>query len=121
MEFEQWKLQEVSKTKSHYVRNTSAKVFGSSKHYYFYCNRYGDYKSKRHMKQQLKLSGSHKIDSTCVAHIKATQDLTTDEIVVEYCGVHNSHDTKLCYLPVPQEIKLSISTSYKVVYQWIVF
>ena len=109
-QFEQWKLQEESKMKTHYVRNTSAKVYGMSKHYHFYCNRSGCYKSKGHTKRQLKLGGSNKIGTTCVSYIQEKQDLKTDKTIAEYCEVHNSHDIKLCHLPVPNDIKLSIAT-----------
>jgi len=37
-DFEMWKTEEESRTKSSYVRDSSAKVYGKSKYYYFYCN-----------------------------------------------------------------------------------
>jgi len=80
-------------------------MYGSSKHHYFYCNRSGNHESKGHTKRQIKLQGSCKAASTCIAHIKAIQNTLTDEIVVEYCSTHNSHDLNLCHLPVPEDIK----------------
>ena len=108
-EFETWKATEESLTKSFYARDSSAKLYGSSRHYYFYCNRSGDHKCKGHTKRQLKLQGSSKTKATCVAHIKAIQDTTTDHVAVEYCSVHNSHDMKLSHLPIPNDIKLTIA------------
>ena len=53
----------------------------------------------------MKLQGSCKAALTCVAHIKAIQNTLSDEIAVEYCSTHNSHDLNLCHLPVPEDIK----------------
>ena len=107
-EFDAWKAKEEKQTNSYYVRDSSAKVHGLLKHY-FYCNRSGNYESKGHTKRQLKLQGSCKTASTCIAHIKVVQNTSTDEVAVEYCSIHNSHDTNLCHLPVPQDIKLLIA------------
>ena len=108
-EFDSWKVKEENQTKSYYVRDSSAKTYGSLKHYYFHCNRSGNYESKGHTKRQLKLQGSCKTASTCIAHMKVVQNTSTDEVTVEYCSSHNSHDLNLCHLPVPQDIRLMIA------------
>lgn len=37
----------------------------------------------------------------------------TEEVAVEYCPIHNSHDLNLCHLPVPEDIKLFIAAKLK--------
>ena len=38
LEFDAWKADEEKQTRSYYVQDSSAKMYGSSKHHYFYCN-----------------------------------------------------------------------------------
>ena len=38
--FNEWKIQEEKTSKSYYIQNSSAKLYGSTKYWYLYCNRY---------------------------------------------------------------------------------
>lgn len=104
-EFSSWKRQEEIRTESCYVRDSSMKTYGSANHYYFYCNRSGDFVPKGHGKRQLKLQSSSKTGTTCVAHIKAIENTLTNAITIEYCSTHNTHGLQLCHLPLPDDMK----------------
>lgn len=107
-EFEKWKAAEELATKSYYVRNSSAKTYGTSKIHYLYCNRSG-HKAKGSGKRQLKLQGSCKIDKVCLSHIKAVENLESNMVSVEYCSTHTSHNMELCHLPIPEAAKHAIA------------
>ena len=81
------------------------KTYGSTNHYYFYCNRSGDFTSKGHGKRQIKLQNSNKAGTTCVAHIKVKENNWTNEIQIEYCSTHNNHELQLSHLPLADDIK----------------
>ena len=105
-EFIKWKEEEEQRTQSWYVRDSSAKLYSEVKHYYFYCNRSGEYKGKDSScrVRQLKTQGSSKAGKTCIAHMKVTEDIVSHKVTVEYCSTHNSHDLQRCHLPIPQNV-----------------
>lgn len=104
-EFSSWKRQEEIRTESCYVCDSSMKTYGSANHYYFYCNRSGDFVPKGHGKRQLKLQSSSKTETTYVAHIKAIENTLTNAITIEYCSTHNTHGLQLCHLLLPDDMK----------------
>ena len=108
-EFSDWKKQEKAKTRSYYVRDSSMKTYGSTNHYYFYCNRSGDFTSKGHGKRQIKLQNSNKTGTTCVAHIKAMENTLTNKIQIEYSSTHNTHELQLSHLPLADDLKSYIA------------
>ena len=108
-EFEEWKIKEETASKSYFVRNSSSKICGSNKFYYYYCNRSGSYKGKGSGKRQLKIQGSCKTGKTCIAHLKVTENLQTQMISVQYCSTHSNHHLELCHLPVPKTTKQLIA------------
>ena len=105
-EFIEWKEKEEQRTQSWYVQDSSAKLYSKVKHYYFYCNRSGEYKGKDSScrVRQLKTQGSSKAGKTCIAHMKVTEDIVSQKVTVEYCSTHNSHDLQCCHLPIPQSV-----------------
>ena len=76
-QFNEWKLQEEKQSKSHYVQNSSVKLYSGTKYWYFYCNRSGAHRFRGKGKRIIKSQGSCKIGSTCIAHMKVMEDTTT--------------------------------------------
>jgi len=60
--------------------------------------------------RQLKNMGSNKSDTTCVAHIKAIENMSTGAVTVEYCAAHNSHNIEICHLPISHDTKAMIAS-----------
>ena len=82
------------------VQNSSAKIYGSVKHLYYYCNRSGHYKPKGHGKRSLQCQGTCRSGNTCIAHIKTMEDTLSKTLVVEYCSTHTGHEIQLSHLPI---------------------
>ena len=89
--FMDWKVKEETKTNSHYIQLCAPQLYGENEHYYFYCNRSGQYTVKGKGKRQIKTQGTSKAGSTCTAHIKAVKTLTTGKITAHYCSTHSNH------------------------------
>ena len=100
----------IEKSKSHYVQNSSVKLYSGTKYWYFYCNRSGAHRFRGKGKRIIKSQGSCKIGSTCIAHMKVMEDTTTGHIIVEYCSTHNNHLTELAHLPIPVDVKHVIAS-----------
>ena len=108
--FLEWKKEEESKTNSQYIQLCSSQVYGNREHWYYYCNRSAHYKPKGKDKRQTKTQRSCKTGNSCTAHIKATRDLTTGEVAVQYCSTHNSHSISLGHLRIPSDTRLKIAS-----------
>ena len=104
-EFNEWKLKEERKSKAHFVQNSSAKIYGSVKHLYYYCNQSGHYKPKGHghfsVKENVEVV-------TLVLHI-SKQWKTHLTLVVEYCSTHTGHEIQLSHLPILDDVRLLIA------------
>ena len=68
-----------------------------------------NYKPRGNQIRQLKSQGTTKIGSQCSAYIKATCNLRTQEVYVQYCRTHYNHSTTLAFLKIPENIRLDIA------------
>ena len=110
-QFLEWKKEEEErKTNSQYVQMRSSQVYGKGEHWYYYCHCSGHYKPKGKEKHQTKAQGSCRTGNSCTAHIKAVRDLTTGEVMVQYCSTHNSHSISLGHLRIPSDTRMKIAS-----------
>ena len=108
--FNEWKKQYESTTRSCYILKCDPYLSNDTKTYYYYCNRGGIYKPRGNQIRQLKSQGTTKIGSQCSAYIKATCNLRTQEVYVQYCRTHYNHSTTLAFLKIPENIRLDIAS-----------
>ena len=71
--FKQRKTDEEIHTKSCYTQKAGSRVRLNSRYWYYYCNRSGEYQTRRAGKRSIKLQGSNKLDNFRTAHMKVTQ------------------------------------------------
>ena len=71
-----------------YVQKCAPQIFQENEHYYYYCNRAGNFNPRGKGEQGLKSQGSSKIISHCSAHIKAIKNIKTNEVTVQYTCTH---------------------------------
>ena len=109
-QFLDWKKEEERKTNSQYVQLCSSQVYGKGEHWYYYCHCSGHYKPKGKEKRQTKAQGSFRTGNSCTAHIKAVRDLTTGEVMVQYCSTHNSHSISLGHSRIPSDTRMKIAS-----------
>ena len=107
-EFTRWKVTEEDKCNSYYVQQTAPKVYGTTKHLYLYCNRFGSTRFRGKGERHIKVQGSCKAGKTCIANMKIKEDVT-GKVIVDYCSTHTGHSIQLCHLPIPDSIKHTIS------------
>ena len=109
--FLSWKDDEEKKGNSSYVQQCGVQtsVSSSVKRYYYYCHRSGRYSGKGSGIRELKVQGSCKVGFTCTAYLKATEDLTTKLVHVEYCFFHYNHTTQLAHLKMPEDLRKDIA------------
>ena len=62
-------------------------------------------KGIRHPKTQ----GTSKIGEKCIAHMKATTDLLTGRVVVQYCSTHHNHEVSLGHVRMPHDTRMKIA------------
>ena len=108
-DFLEWKSIEESTTKSSYVQQCAYKSFGNNWHWYYYCNHAGKYAAKGKCIRQLKRQGSGKIGNQCTAHMAVTQNLSTNQVMVEYCATHNRHEKEVAHLRMSNELKMKLA------------
>lgn len=107
--FLSWKNDEESRTTSMYVQLCAPQMRGDNQHWYYYCHRSGNFQPKGKGKRQLKTQGSCKTGECCVAHIKATRDMCSGKVNVEYCPTHHSHDVTLGHLTMSKDTRMKIA------------
>ena len=107
--FMDWKVKEETKANSHYIQLCAPQLYGENEHYYFYCNRSGQYIAKGKGKRQIKTQDTSKAGSTCTAHIKAVKTLTTGKITAHYCSTHSNHSISLGHLRISAITKEKIA------------
>ena len=104
-----WKEEEETRTYSNYVQQCAPQVSGTKQHWYYYCNRSGVYQCKSTGIRQPKSQGSGKTGERCIAHMKATKDLTTGEVVVKYCSTHHNHKVHMGHLRMQHDTRMKIA------------
>ena len=111
-DFLSWKQKEEECTRSYYVQHNAPSAVAQShlKYYYFYCNRSGCYKGKGTGKRSIKVQGTAKTGSTCIAHIKVHEDVTTGVCIVNYTSTHCGHTPQLAHLPISSALKGKIAS-----------
>ena len=108
-EFSKWKENEEKQCNSYYVQHTAVKMYGTTKHLYLYCNRFGSARFRGEGKRHMKIQGSCKAGKRCIANMKIQEDTLTGKVIVDYCSTHTGHSMQLCHLPIPDLIKHTIS------------
>ena len=108
-EFQQWKKQEEMDTDTNYVQRTSSRVKLGSRVYYYYCNRSGQYTTKRNGKRCLMSQGTSKIGNYCTATITARQE-ANGHVSVVFNSTHTNHAIQLAHLPIPTSVRLQIAS-----------
>ena len=84
-------------------------VYGETKIWCFYCNRAGRFNPKGSEKRQIKSQGTNKIGMQCTAHMKATINLRSETVEVQYCATHHNHITRLSHLRIPPTVRANIA------------
>ena len=108
--FVAWKANEETRTHSTYVQQCAPRLFSTGKHWYYYCNRSGLYRTTTKGIRQTKSQGSSKIEERCTAHIKAIQDLSSGEVLVEYCSTHHNHEVNLGHVRLQHDTRMKIAS-----------
>ena len=66
----QCKSEEEKKSNAQYIKKCAPQTTGTTEHWYFYCNRAGNYVPKSKGIWQTKSQGTCKIGSQCSAYMK---------------------------------------------------
>ena len=90
--FLQWKEEEELRTKSWYIQQSAPQTYGNNKHYYYHCNRAGNYQARGNNDRSLKSQGSSKAVSHCSAYIQATVNVRECVVNVKYNSTHYNHE-----------------------------
>ena len=107
--FIEWKEQEEMTSHSSYTQACAPQTYGDNQHWYYYCNRSGKYQPKGHGQRQIKSQGTCKTGEQCIAHIKATVDALSGQVVVKYCATHHNHDIRLAHLRMSNETRMNVT------------
>ena len=91
------------------MQKCAPKASGDHEVWYYYCNRAGIYQTRGTGKRQLKTQGSAKVGEQCTAHMRASKNLVSGHVDVQYCSTHHNHDTRLGHLRLPEEDRLQIA------------
>ena len=103
-----WKASKEIESNSRYSQHCSTQISLTTRRWYYYCNRSGQYTPKGEGKRNLKIQGTSKIGYNCTAHIKATENTESGDITVEYCDSH-SHPIQLGHIPIPEDARMLIA------------
>ena len=108
-EFMKWKEDFEENSRSSYVLHCAPKCHSDSNYvsYYYYCNRSGKYSSRGKEVRELKIQGSSKIGTHCLAYIRAKKD-QDGQIEVEICNYH-THGQQLAHLPLPLSTRETVA------------
>ena len=90
-EFVAWKSEEERKTCTTYIQKCGPQTYSTGQHWYFYCNRAGQYTTKSRGIRSSKIQGSCKTGTWCTAHIKAIQNDVTGKVDTTFCHTHQNH------------------------------
>lgn len=107
-EFTTWKADFETCTSSNFVLHCAPKKRLHYLCYYYYCNRSGSFNSRGKGKRSLKLQGSSKIGSNCIAFIRARQQDSSGEVEAEICDYH-LHEAQLAHLRLPESTRQMIA------------
>ena len=108
--FLEWKEQEERETHTWYIQRCGAKLGTENEHWYYYCNRAGKYQARGKNERSLKSQGTSKITSHCSAYIKATRNIKTNNVTVEYNSTHYNHATQLGHLHIDKTTRMMIAS-----------
>ena len=108
-----WKEKEECETQSSYVQQCAPTQLNGKELWYFYCNRAGKYNQKGRGERSIKGQGSSKTVRHFSAHIKATKDLKTECVTVNYTCTHYNHKTQLGHLRIPHATQKVIASKLK--------
>ena len=86
-EFSKWKESEEKQCNSYYVQHTAVKMYGTNKHLFLYCNRFGSARFRGDGKRHMKIQGSCKAGKRCIANMKIKEDSMTGKVIVDYCSI----------------------------------
>ena len=98
--FLQWKEVEELHTESWFVQKSGSQMHDNNKHFYYYCNRAGNYQTRGNNERSLKSQGSNKSVSHCSAYIQATVNILKGVVYVIYNSTHYNHELQLGHLPI---------------------
>ena len=88
-------------------------MWGDNEHWYYYCHRSGNFQPKGKGKGLLKTQGSYKTGECCIAHIKATRNICSGEVTVEYSPTHHNHDVTLVHLSMSKDTRMKIAAKLR--------
>ena len=91
------------------MQKCAPQIFQENEHYYYYCNRAGNFNPRGKGERGLKSQGSSKIISHCSAHIKAIKNIKTNEVTVQYTCTHYNHQTQLGHLRISNPTRMVIA------------
>ena len=110
-EFEAWKVGEEEKSTAHYVQQSAVKMISDGSVTHLVCNRSGNPRPSRSTgKRQQKSQGSCKSGEFCLSHMKVMVNASSGQVTVEYCSSHTGHSSQIAHIPIPNQIKLEISS-----------
>ena len=90
------------------MQQCAPRLFSTGKHWYYYCNRSGFYRTTTKGIRQTKSQGSSKIGERCTAHIKAIQDLSSGE-VISNCSTHHNHEVNVGHVRLQHDTRMKIA------------
>ena len=104
-----------TKTNSSYVLQCAPQtnVASNVKQYYYYCHRSGIYNRKGSGIRDLKAQGTCKLGFSCIAYIKAVENLITKSINAEYCFFHYNHEEELAHLRISEDLCKNIASKFQ--------
>ena len=97
-------------THSLYVQHCAPKVYGDNEHWYYYCNRSGEYTPQGTGMRSVKSQGTSKVSGYCSAHMKVVKDLKAKSILVYYTSTHHNHQTHLGHLRMTNATRMKIAS-----------
>ena len=110
-EFLSWKEKEERNSQSWYVQQCAPQESHGKQHWYYYCNRAGNYNQQGKGQRCMKSQGTCKIVSHCSAHIKANME--TNNIIVYYNSTHYKHKAQLGHLKIPNTTRKLIASKLR--------
>ena len=111
--FLQWKEVEELHTKSSFVQKSGSQMHDNNKHFYYYCNRAGNYQTRGNNERSLKSQGSNKSVSHCSAYIQATVNILKGVVYVKYNSTHYNHELQLGHLPIVSSTRNTIANKLR--------
>ena len=111
--FLQWKEVEELHPKSWFVQKSGSQMHDNNKHFYYYCNRAGNYQTRGNNERSLKSQGSNKSVSHCSAYIQATVNILKGVVYVKYNCTHYNHELQLGHLPIVSSTRNTIANKLR--------